>query len=357
MAYVGIWFLIAVFFSVLMYFSNVQARPERPIKWENIFLWQAIIYGWAILFPFISRMAKRFRVGRDNWRRMLPLHLSAAFLFVLAHVFLYVVSYHLFHGFYSAGDRRFLETVAVNFLSNWLLDASMYFVILSAVTARDYSQRFQAEQLKSSQLHAALVDSQLSALKMQLQPHFLFNTLNSISTLMHEDVKAADEMVARLGDFLRLTLESSGEQIVTLAQELNFINGYLAIEIVRFGERLTVEREVETETLRARVPNLILQPLIENCIKHGISRQIRAGKISIRAARCDETLRLQVEDNGPGLRNENSGNGGIGLANTRARLFNLYGGNQRIEVVNLAAQGLIVTLEIPFETDSKITGQ
>jgi LytS/YehU family sensor histidine kinase len=225
----------------------------------------------------------------------------------------------------------------------------MYFVILSTATARDYSRRFQAEQLKSSQLHAALADSQLQALKMQLHPHFLFNTLNSISTLMHEDVRAADEMVARLGDFLRLTLENSGEQIVTLAQEMDFINSYLEIESVRFGERLTFKRQIEPQVLRARVPNLILQPLVENAIKHGVSRQIRAGVISIRARRSGEKLELQIEDNGPGLQNGASRDGGIGLANTRARLFNLYGDNQRVVMSNAEPQGLIVTLEIPFE--------
>jgi signal transduction histidine kinase len=350
----GIWILIAVTFSILLYLTTVQARPETPPTWENIFLWQTIIYGWAILFPAINRFAARFRIERGNWLRRLPVHLLAVFLFILAHTILYVFFYYLFHTFSPPGDERFFETVARLTLRNWLTDISMYFIILSTVMARDYSRSFQAEQLKTSQLNAALADSQLSALKMQLHPHFLFNTLNSISTLMHEDDKAADEMVARLGDFLRLTLENSGEQVVTLAQELNFINGYLEIESVRFGERLTVESEVEPEVWQARVPNLILQPLIENAIKHGISRQIRAGKICIRARRVAKMLQMQVEDNGPGLQNGKSKDGsGIGLANTRARLFNLYGDDQRIEMSNADPQGLIVTLEIPLETNKK----
>lgn len=348
--YSGIWILIAQAFSILLYLTTVQARPDTLPTWENIFLWQTIIYGWAILFPAINRLATRFRIERGNWLKRLPVHLLAVFLFVVAHTVLYVFFYYLYHNFYPPGDEQFFETVGRLTLRNWLTDISMYFVILSTVTARDYSRRFQAEQLKSAELNAALADSQLQALKMQLHPHFLFNTLNSISTLMHEDVRAADEMVARLGDFLRLTLENSGEQVVTLTQELNFINGYLEIESVRFGERLTVEREVEPNVLQARVPNLILQPLIENAIKHGVSRQIRAGVISIRSRRVGEKLQLQVEDNGPGLQNGKSGDGGIGLANTRARLFNLYGDNQRIEMSNADPQGLIVTLEIPFET-------
>ena len=352
--YVGIWVLIAVFFSVLVYLSQAQLRPDYAFSWRSVFLWQAIIYGWAILFPAINWFAVRFRVEGGNWRGRLPVHLLGAFLFVLAHTFLYAVYYHLCQCFYAGEDCLFLESLRRFFFSNWLLDSSMYFLILSAATARDYSRHFQAEQLKTLQLNAALADSRLSALKMQLHPHFLFNTLNSISTLMHEDVRAADEMVARLGDFLRLTLENSGEQVVTLAQEMNFINCYLEIENVRFGERLTLERKVAPEVLQARVPNLILQPLIENAIKHGISRQIRPGKISIRAGRTGEKLQLQVEDDGPGLQNGNAGGaGGIGLANTRARLFNLYGDNQRVEMKNAEPQGLIVTVEIPFETNTK----
>jgi signal transduction histidine kinase len=354
--YVGIWILIAAAFSILLYLTSVQASPENPPTWENIFLWQAIIYGWAILFPAINHFAARFRIERDNWLRRLPIHLLAVFLFVLAHTVLYVFFYYLYHGFYPPGNEQFFETVGRLTLRNWLTDISMYFVILSTVTARDYSRRFQAEQLRSSELNAALADSRLSALKMQLHPHFLFNTLNSISTLMHEDVRAADVMVARLGDFLRLTLENSGEQVVTLAQEMNFINCYLEIENVRFGERLTIEKKVAPDALQARVPNLILQPLIENAIKHGISRQIRPGKICIRARRAGEKLHLEVEDNGPGLRTGKvNGGSGIGLANTRARLFNLYDDNQRVEMKTADPQGLIVTVEIPFETNKKIT--
>jgi two-component system LytT family sensor kinase len=355
--YIGIWLLIAIFFSVLVYFSQAQLRSDYVFSWKLVFLWQAIIYGWAILFPAISWFAVRFRVERGNWRRTLPIHLIAAVLFVLAHTFLYAVFYHLSNCFYSGEDCLFLEALRRFFFSNWLLDSSMYFLILSAVTAHDYSRRFQAEQLISSELNAALADSKLSALKMQIHPHFLFNTLNSISTLMHEDLRAADEMVARLGDFLRLTLENSGEQVVTLAQEMNFINCYLEIESVRFADRLKLERDVEPNTLQARVPNLILQPLIENAIKHGISRQIRPGKICIRARRSGEMLLLQVEDNGPGPQKQSTDSTGIGLANTRARLFNLYGENQQIEISNADPQGLIVTLKIPFETNGKTIGK
>lgn len=344
-----------MFFSVLVYFSQAQLISDYVFSWRSVFLWQAIVYGWAILFPAISWFAVRFRIERGNWRQRLPVYIIAAVLFVLAHTFLYAVYYHLCQCFYAGEDCNFLESFRRFVFSNWLLDSSVYFLILCLVTARDYSRRFQAEQLKSSQLNAALADSQLSALKMQLHPHFLFNTLNSISTLMHEDVRAADEMVARLGYFLRLTLENSGEQVVTLAQEMNFINSYLEIESVRFGERLKLEKEIAPDVLRAQVPNLILQPLIENAIKHGVSQQIRPGKIIIRARRENAKLQLEVEDDGPGLQNGNGNGGtGIGLKNTRARLRTLYGDAQRVEIKNAVPQGVVVTLELPYEINHQV---
>jgi two-component system, LytTR family, sensor kinase len=356
-SYVGICLAIAFFFSVLVYFAQSQLRPHQPPNLTLAFLWQAIIYCWAILFPVIRRFAGHFRIERGNWVRTVPAHLVAAVSFVVAHTLFYTVCYYLYHGFSPPEYKSFSEAFRHLFFSNWLLDTSSYFAILSTVTAYDYSRRFQSEKLKTSELKAALADSQLSALKMQLHPHFLFNTLNSISTLLHEDVMAADEMIARLGDFLRLTLENSGEQTVSLAEEIKFINSYLEIESIRFGDRLAFDSEVGAEALRARVPNLILQPIVENAIRHGISRQIRPGKISIRARRAGNKLRLEVEDNGPGVQNGTNGGFGIGLANTRARLFNLYGDDQQLEMANVDPQGLIVRMEIPFDTGGKTTTQ
>jgi LytS/YehU family sensor histidine kinase len=172
---------------------------------------------------------------------------------------------------------------------------------------------------------------------------------------MHEDVKAADKMVARLGDFLRLTLENSGDREVSLKQEMDFVGRYLEIESVRFQDRLVVKMNIDPETLAARVPNLILQPIVENAIKHGISRQTNVGSLIISSKRDADRLQIRVEDSGPGLKpsDENGKDGksaGIGLANTRARLAHLYKENYRFEIKNAVPHGLIVTLEIPFET-------
>jgi len=350
------WILLAFLYSGLRYFSLVQEGHSRPLSWKNIFYAQAIIYGWAILSPLIIFFAKRFRFEQRNWWRVLPAHVAAAVVFLLLHAVIYMSLVKTVEPELVAKNGGVLvETLRV-LKRNWLLaDLPMYCFLLSSIYVVDFYRRFKAEQLKSSELKAALATSQLNALKMQIHPHFLFNTLNSISALMHEDVKAADKMVARLGDFLRMTLENSGDREVSLKQEMDFVRRYLEIESVRFQDRLVVKMNINQETLAAQVPNLILQPIVENAIKHGISRQTDAGSLIISSERHGDRLQIRVEDSGPGLQpsNENGKGGktiGIGLANTRARLAHLYQENHRFEIKNAVPQGLIVTLEIPFET-------
>ncbi len=181
---------------------------------------------------------------------------------------------------------------------------------------------------------------------MQIHPHFLFNTLNSIAALLHKDVEAADRMIARLGDFLRLTLKSSDAPIVDFEQELEFLKCYLEIEHIRFRDRLTVDFDIDPRALTAMVPNLILQPIVENAVKHGVARQTYPGHIIISARREGERLIMRVEDNGSGLKVKSNGSG-IGLSNTRARLEQFYGGDFTFQIANSAERGASVTLDVP----------
>ena len=349
------WILLAFLFSGLRYFSIVQEAPSRPVEWKNVFLMQAIIYTWAILSPLIVFFAKRFRFEQRSWWRVLSAHVAAAIVFLLLHRAIYSIFYIIVDPARVAENGGFLAMTLRLFIRNWVVDLPMYCFLLSSIYVVVFYRHFQAEQLKSSELKAALANSQLNALKMQIHPHFLFNTLNSISALMHEDVKAADKMVARLGDFLRTTLENSGDHEVSLKQEIDFVGRYLEIESVRFQDRLVVKMNIDPETLQARVPNLILQPIVENAIKHGISRQTKVGSLIISSKRHGDRLQIRVEDSGPGLQPSNgngkgSKTGGIGFANTRARLAHLYEENYRFEIKSAVPHGLIVTLEIPFET-------
>ena len=231
----------------------------------------------------------------------------------------------------------------------------IYWVILLINYTFDYYRRFQEGEVKASRLEAQLAQAELQALKMQLQPHFLFNTLHSISALLHKDVNAADTMIARLGDFLRLTLENAGTQEVSLQEEIEFLRCYLEIERMRFRDRLTVHINIEPAVFGARVPNLILQPIVENAIRHGIAPRSRPGRIEIYARRQDSILQVQITDDGPGLPVNGNSKGilkeGVGLANTQARLQQIYGKAHRLDLANAPMGGLTVTLEIPFKEE------
>jgi len=187
------------------------------------------------------------------------------------------------------------------FLANFHSLLPTYWLILAGFYAFDYYVKFRDREVRASQLETRLAEAQLRALRMQLQPHFLFNTLNSISSLMYSDLEAADSMMTRLADFLRLTLESDGAQEVSLGRELEFVARYLEIERTRFRDRLTIHLDVNPETLDAEIPNLLLQPLVENAIRHGIGKRQNAGRIDIITRRKSDRLDVRIRDDGPGL--------------------------------------------------------
>jgi LytS/YehU family sensor histidine kinase len=227
-----------------------------------------------------------------------------------------------------------------------------YGVLVGAFWALDYHRRFRERELLASQLEARLAQAHLQALRTQLHPHFLFNTLNAISALIPAEAKPARRMVARLGDLLRIALEHEETQEVTLREELAFLQPYLEIEQARLEDRLTVVMEIAPGTMEARVPHLILQPLVENAIRHGIAPRIRPGRVEIAAARGadDRFLHLEVRDDGPGLDGHEHGRArkGVGLANIRSRLEHLYGGEHRFELENHPDGGVVVRIALPF---------
>jgi LytS/YehU family sensor histidine kinase len=224
-----------------------------------------------------------------------------------------------------------------------------YFPIVLIAHVASYYQRFRERELRSSQLQGQLEKARLQSLKSQLQPHFLFNTLNSISALMLTNVEAADRMITRLGDLLRISLETAGTQMTTLSRELEFVSCYIEIEKVRFEERLKVSIDVAPEALDASVPHLLLQPLVDNAIKHGISRLVSGGEIHISVTQDDADLHIEVRDNGPGFREPaHSSSGGVGLRITRERLETIYGQDQSVEVLSLPQGGVAARVCIPL---------
>jgi signal transduction histidine kinase len=349
-----VWTLLGLSFALSTYLGSRQDNVH--ISWSRIVSgYLADFYLWGMLSPLIFMMARRFEL-RARFPRNLLIHicLSIALSFVVLSAASPLVWYF---GYVNLARN---PTLAILWRNNafsiyyFHQGLTIYWTTLVVAHALQYYRGQRESEKRTAQLAAQLAQAQLQALKMQIHPHFLFNTLNSIAALLHQDVEVADRMIARLGDFLRLTLQRSDAQTTDFAQELEFLRCYLDIERTRFADRLVVATEVEPQTLNLAVPNLILQPIVENAIRHGVARQTTAGNITIRAFQKSDRLIVQVEDNGPGLgTNPNGTNSGIGLSNTRARLAQHYGEDYRLEIVNAENRGVIVTLDIPASEAAK----
>jgi sensor histidine kinase YesM len=348
---IGLWTLFGLF--LVSQTGLAFRRSDRPVTLYRIF-WaeMAFAYSWAALTPLVLWLARHFPLERERWLRSLSVHVFASLLIGLA-----TRGFRDFMFFYLIAEPESRMSFSKLFLNVYLFfdyGSMIYWLILLVWYAFNYYHRYREGEIKTTRLEAQLAQAQLQALKMQLNPHFLFNTLHSISALVHKDADSADKMIARLGDFLRLTLDSAGAQEVSLQQELEFLKCYLDIERIRFKDRLTVQMSIEPQALHARLPNLILQPIVENAIRHGIAPRTSHGQIEIEARRYNGILHVQITDNGPGLpSNGNTGSifKGVGLSNTKARLQQLYGADHRLDLSNTSRGGLSVILEIPFNTE------
>jgi len=349
----GIWTFIGVVFTLQSYFTSY--RSEQPMTLgDSAYLQFTWSYLWALATPLVLWAATKIPIERTNWLRASFLHVPISLglsmiLTAIGHIFVW-----LYWG-RTMGRPFSFERMTRFVVANFSEGIGIYMLIALSSYAFSYYRRYRESQLRTFQLEAQLSHAQLQALKMQLHPHFLFNTLHSISALLNKDPESARKMITRLGDFLRLTLENSGSQEVTLEQEIAFLSCYLEIERIRFQDRLVTRVDVPEQTLDAKVPNLILQPIVENAILHGIAPRSSPGLIEIEAERRNSTLRIQVRDNGPGLpshrTSENMFKKGLGLANTEKRLEQLYGAAHLFDLSDHPEGGLVVTLEIPFHKD------
>ncbi len=236
--------------------------------------------------------------------------------------------------------------MAMGFTDQFITYVVVYWAVLLVAHVRDFYGKYRERELRAAQLESGLARARLDLLKSQLRPHFLFNTLNAVSALIHTDVEAADRVVARLGDLLRLSLEDFDLQEAPLTRELEVIRSYLAIEQARLGPRLSVRLDVDPGAEDALAPTFLLQPLVENAIRHGVASRSAPGWVEVRAWRERDRLHLEVRDDGPGLSAEPCG--GVGLSNTRARLLHLYGADQHLEVRNDPAGGCVAHVTLPF---------
>lgn len=346
-AFAGFWTLVGLAFAGQLYLT--QTKLGSPVSWG--FAVTRSLADWLV-FAGLSlpavRLARRFPLGDAPTRWLVALHLVASLVFSLLWMLL------------RAGlavvleQRPFAETLRHALVATLVFNVLVYWVIVVVAHAFGFYQRLRERERRGLELEKRLAESRLQALQMQLNPHFLFNALHGVSALMYRDVDAADRMLVRLSELLRHALDRSQAQRVPLRDELAFLDRYLELEQIRFAGRLSVVREIAEATGEALVPNLILQPLVENAIKHGLASMIRPGQITLRAHRpAAGRLRLEVEDNGVGLGQSRSGGTGIGLNNCRARLRQLYGDGATLVLEPGANAGVRVVVELPFEAAAR----
>lgn len=344
------WTLLVLIFATQFYLSTLYT--EGALTWGEAFLvaggeW----YGWSLLSVPLYMLVKRFPVTRERWGWRSLAYIVIGFVVALVKGALDVA---LMESLVQAGwipvlPARFQASHVVYF------NVLIYGAVLASGLALTFYDRYRTREVQLSQVEAQLTQAQLTALKMQLHPHFLFNTLHTVAILNHTNVEEANRVLVLLSDLLRLTLDATAQQEVPLKDELDFLERYIEIERARFPDRLQVELRIAPETLGAYVPNLILQPLVENAIRHGISKMITPGCVAICASRSDEQLYLKVIDNGPGMPNGKAlPSIGVGLQNVQARLAQLYGSNQQFRLQPGTAGGVEVSLCFPFHTSPSL---
>lgn len=367
LASIATWSFIAISGGISMY------ELDRSLGHETSFRMNFVVPGvnyliFAFLTPFVFFLARKHPIQRNNWPRQALVYLAGGIGFTTAHVVLRCL-YPLWDPRINDYTSAFWNSTTHAFQIKWILIerlflyymvddiATAYLAVVVIAHAVWYYQSFREREIRATQLETQLTKARLKALKSQMQPHFLFNTMHSISALMLTDVSAADKMITRLSDFLRLNLDNDDVQFTALNRELEFVNSYLEIEKVRFEERLNLRFSIDPNTFDAQVPHLLLQPLVENAIQHGISRLAEGGELAISSVRDGNQLNITVRDNGPGLTKteRNKLIGGLGLRATRERLQTIYGTEHTFEIRSRTNGGVEVEFRIPFRADARPT--
>jgi two-component system, LytTR family, sensor kinase len=355
--YFLIWTIIGIFFFSQALSQRFFSRDPTP-WWHYLISWLVGVYLWALLMPGILWLGRRFPIERRNWVRRVALHLLLGVVVSLVQLILESAILSRL-GVFPGLMNTFVTTFAFLLVIGFHTGIMTYWEVLGVQYGIGYYQNYQERkqealrlELRASELQSQLVQAQLGVLKMQLQPHFLFNTLNAIMVLVRQQKsKEAEQTLAHLSDLLRCVLEDVEAQEVPLRRELEYLQLYLSIEQVRFQDRLRVEISADPAILDAALPQMVLQPVVENAIRHGVGRSASAGRIKISAVRSNDTLELRVQDDGPGFSSEDpvgKHSTGIGLTNTKARLKQLYGEEARLTSGNGKPRGAVVTITVPY---------
>lgn len=340
----GFWTLLALSYAFSAGLS--QINEGLPPTWLRMVVWNLTNFWlWMLLVPFIAWLGRL--TANHGWPRFCLVHVPASVAVALVQELARISIFWMLCGPRQPSIHTLGQYLQIEFVYNFHLAVLMYWVILVVVRGMESRRRLRDERLRNVQLETQLAQSQLQALRMQLQPHFLFNTLNAISALALSDPSQARLMIARLGDFLRLTLEERHAPQIPLARELEFLHCYLGIQQVRFQDRLATHVEMPKDTLHAAVPNMILQPLVENALRHGLLSKSERGSLHVSSRRAGDQLQLCVEDDGLGLPPEGLREG-VGLGNTRERLQVMFGNAARLDLHRRHGGGTRVEIHLPF---------
>jgi two-component system LytT family sensor kinase len=344
------WGFLGLVLSLEVYFNNRVTMPPGMVDFVDIAIPQfgrAVM--WALMAPLILKLRERLPLSRGRWAGGIGFHCGMAF-FVMATFYLgRLLSYRVFWG-ESEFEKGFWVTALNGFYGRNIIDMAYYWAVLAFGYSLEIYQRYKNEELKAAQLETRLIETELKALREQLRPHFLFNTLNTISVLVREQRNDdAVTLIARLSSLLRMSLDNTRLKEVTVRQEMEFLGRYIEIQKARFSDRLVVDVAIDPEAMEARIPNLLLQPLVENAILHGIAPKAGPGRVEVRGRVEAGQLHLEVRDDGPGLGDGSArAKEGVGLTNTRERLAKIYGSHSQLSLRSEPGRGVAVQIILPY---------
>jgi sensor histidine kinase YesM len=341
------WALIGFLLSLEIYLNG--RAEQMHVDFVDVAIGQfGRVLMWAAQAPLILRLWRKLPLYRGHWLGGIAFHVAMSVVVMVT----FYVGRMIAYGLFFFGFEHFWWRVLANFYGRNMIDIAFYWAVIAFGYSWRTYERYKNEELRAVQLESRLVETELKALREQLHPHFLFNTMNTVAVFVREGRNDdAVTLISRLCSLLRMTLDSSRTQEVTLRQELEFIERYVEIQKTRFPDRLTVAMNIAPAALEARIPNLLLQPLVENAILHGVAPKPGAGRVEIRGFVEETKLHLQVKDDGPGLRSpESLAKEGIGLSNTRERLAKIYGAAGQILLRSEAGRGVTVDIILPLRT-------
>lgn len=344
------WLFLGFVLSLELFFNYRAMKPEAWVDFIELAMPQ---FGrammWALMAPLILRMRTMWPLSRGHWIGGVGFHLAMSFVVMATYYLGRMLSYSIFWDDLVQG---FWESAWKGFYGRNMIDMAYYWAVLAFGYGLELQQRYRSEELKSAQLEARLVETELKALREQLRPHFLFNTLNTIAVLVRENKNTeAVRLIAQLSTLLRLSLEQARVPEITVRQEVDFLERYLEIQQARFPDRLRVTMQIDEAALEARIPNLLLQPLVENAIVHGVAPQTKPGNVEITGRVEAGRLHLAVKDDGPGMAADGRRvKEGVGLANTRERLAKTYGSQGQFVLRSDPGRGVSVQISLPFRT-------